>query len=141
MKFRFRLDPMLKIADRKLKTLKSELNTVVSRRQTVEEMIEKHKQESLREDQNLASATGGREALLFFHHRKGRENQLRLLQERLQAFLNLEETLQQEIVSVNYEIHRLETAKDKARAKFKRELIKQEDKELDEIATLRYKGR
>ena len=140
MRFRFRLDPLLKIADRKRKTLRSELATVVSRRQTVEQMIADHVAETKSLEHTLSQAQGGREAVFFFHRRQARNNQLDLLRQRLQEFLNLEEMIEKEIVELNYEIHRLELTKEKARAAFKRELIKQEDKELDEIATLRYRA-
>lgn len=140
MRFKFRLQPMVKIVERRIKTLKAELANVVADRQGLEKMIEEHEEASLAQDQRLAQVEGGLEATMFFAERQGRHRRHSQLVQRLHEFVAVEEALNKEIVSMNYELYRLDKCREKAKARFVDEMIKEEDKALDEMAILRYKA-
>lgn len=140
MRFKFRLQPMVKIVERQIKSLKAELANVVAERQVLEKMLEEHEAASVAEDGRLAEVEGGLEATLFFAERQGRHRRHAQMMQRLHEFFAVEEALDKEIVSLNYELYRLDKCREKAKARFVAEMIKEEDKALDEMAILRYKA-
>lgn len=140
MKFRFRLEPMLKVAMQRLNSASRDLVILRDRRDQLEALISETRAKSDREDQQLTVASDGPQAVMFYQRREYRQNELRSLTDRRHDFEQAERQLTERIAALKREVYRLEKVREKALSEHVRVFRALETKQLDESAVARYRS-
>ena len=138
MKFKFRLQPLLKIAERELGLVTAELEEVRDGIRQIDQLMAELEETKLQEDQELEVACRGYDVGLFYQRRQARERDKIALVNRRFEFVEAEKRVEERLTDIKREIYRLESVREKHLLEFQAEVRAAEDKELDEIGTLRY---
>lgn len=138
MKFKFRLQPLLKIAERELGLVTAELEEVRDGIRQIDQLMLELEETKLQEDQELEVACRGYDVGLFYQRRQARERDKIALVNRRFEFVEAEKKVEERLTDIKREIYRLESVREKHLLEFQAEVRAAEDKELDEIGTLRY---
>ena len=138
MKFKFRLQPFLKIAERELCLVTAELEEVRDGIRQIDQLMVELEETKVQEDQELEVACRGYDVGLFYQRRQARERDKIALVNRRFEFVEAEKKVEERLTDIKREIYRLESVREKHLLEFQAEVRSAEDKELDEIGTLRY---
>lgn len=138
MKFRYRLAPLLKVAERELAAKQTIFNQLELQQQELSESQGVLRQALAEQEHRVASMNDPAQAVHFFRRRTAIHDEIRELEEQKQHLETLKESCLLEIASAKREVYRLELIRDKMKAEFKANLQREQDKELDEMGTLRH---
>lgn len=137
MKFKFRLEPLLKAAERKLAANQEELSRIQAEISNLQLETDRAILSRKREDRDLSSVADRCEAGLFYHRRHSFQTMLQGMRERESEYREIEVNLGRKISRIKQEIYRLEKLRDQALRLHRQTCRRVEDQELDEISTLR----
>lgn len=130
---------MIGIAERDLKKAMATRSTLVMNISSFESQLEGLLEANQRQDLELEGAKSRTDAELFWHQRSARGQSAQELRLRISEAYDLLKDLDFHLSEIKTRIYKLEKSREVAYTKFQLEQRRQEDKDFDDLATLRYK--